>query len=71
MRPGNWNSPIELSALEQSIVKRIKQAKLFTFLRQYRHQLFNQQFQEELIPFLYEAAPNLLIDYFLAYLALW
>ena len=48
MRPGNWQPPIELSALEQSIVKRIKRAKLFTFLRQYRHQLFNKEFQEEL-----------------------
>jgi transposase len=48
MRPGNWNPPIELSAPEQSIVKRIKRAKLFTFLRQYRHQLFNEEFQKEL-----------------------
>ena len=48
MRPGNWQPPIELSALEQSIVKRIKRAKLFTFLRQYRHQIFNEEFQEEL-----------------------
>ena len=48
MRPGNWQPLIELSAPEQSIVKRIKRAKLFTFLRQYRHQLFNEEFQEEL-----------------------
>ncbi len=48
MRPKNWNPPIEPSALEQSIVKRIKRAKLFTFLRQHRHQLFDQEFQEEL-----------------------
>ena len=48
MRPGNWQPPIELSALEQNIVKRIKRAKLFTFLRQCRHQLFNEEFQEEL-----------------------
>ncbi|BBD58237.1 putative transposase [Nostoc sp. HK-01] len=41
MRPQIWQPPIELSALEQSIVKRIKRAKLFTFLRQYRHQLFD------------------------------
>jgi hypothetical protein len=39
---------MELSALEQSIVKRIKKAKLFTFLRQHRHQLFDEGFQEEL-----------------------
>ncbi|WP_442943506.1 hypothetical protein [Nostoc sp.] len=48
MRPRNWSPPIKLSALEQSIVKRIKRAKLFTFLKQYRHQLFDQQFQKEL-----------------------
>ncbi|BAY73427.1 putative transposase (plasmid) [Trichormus variabilis NIES-23] len=48
MRPPNWNPPIELSTLEQSIVKRIKRAKLFTFLRQYRHQLFDEEFQQEL-----------------------
>ncbi|MBN3877781.1 MULTISPECIES: hypothetical protein [unclassified Nostoc] len=48
MRPENWNPPIELSAAEQSIAKRIKRAKLFTFLRQYRHQLFDEKFQEEL-----------------------
>ncbi|WP_416212237.1 hypothetical protein [Nostoc sp. DedSLP03] len=42
MRPQIWQPPIELSALEQSIVKRIKRAKLFTFLRQYRHQLFDE-----------------------------
>ncbi|MBD2212762.1 transposase [Nostoc linckia FACHB-104] len=48
MRPQIWQPPIELSALEQSIVKRIKRAKLFRFLRQYRHQIFDDQFQEEL-----------------------
>lgn len=48
MRPGEWHPPIELSAREQSIVKRIKRAKLFTFLRQCRHELFDDGFQEEL-----------------------
>jgi hypothetical protein len=48
MRPQIWQLPVELSALEQSIVKRIKRAKLFTFLRQYRHQLFDEEFQQEL-----------------------
>lgn len=48
MRPGNWQPPIELSVPEQSIIKRIKRAKLFTFLRQYRHQIFNDEFQEDL-----------------------
>lgn len=48
MRPGYWHPPIELNSREQSIVKRIKKAKLFTFLRECRHQLFNDEFQEEL-----------------------
>lgn len=48
MRPPSWHPPIELSALEQKIVQRIKRAKLFVFLRQERHQLFNEEFQEEL-----------------------
>lgn len=48
MRPGNWHPSVELTAQEEKIVKRIKRAKLFTFLRQYRHQIFDEQFQEEL-----------------------
>lgn len=48
MKPGYWHPPKELNALEQKIVKRIKRAKLFTFLREIRHQLFNDEFQEEL-----------------------
>jgi len=45
MRPELWQPPIELSPTEQSIVKRIK---LFTFLRECRHELFDQSFQQEL-----------------------
>lgn len=48
MRPDPWHPPIELSPVEQSIVKRIKRAKLFTFLREWRHELFDESFQEEL-----------------------
>ncbi len=33
MRPPLWHPPVELSDAEASIVKRIKRAKLFTFLR--------------------------------------
>jgi len=47
MRPELWQPPIELSPTEQSIVKRIKRAKLFTFL-ECRHELFDQSFQQEL-----------------------
>jgi hypothetical protein len=46
--PKQWHPPVELSALEQSIVKRIRRAKLFTFLRKVRHELFDEAFQEEL-----------------------
>jgi len=48
MRPAHWQPPIEPSATEQAILKRIKRAKLFVFLRQHRHELFNEAFQEEL-----------------------
>lgn len=48
MRPTNWYPPIELSSAEEKVVSRIKRAKLFTFLRHNRHQLFDDAFQEEL-----------------------
>ena len=48
MRPPHWHPPIELSAKEQQVVSRIRKAKLFIFLRQIRHQLFDEQFQTEL-----------------------
>ncbi len=48
MRPASWNPPIELSKKEQKIVKLIKRAKLFVFLREIRHLLFDESFQEEL-----------------------
>lgn len=48
MRPPTWNPPIELSPTEQIVAKRIRKAKLFLFLRQIRHLLFDEQFQTEL-----------------------
>lgn len=48
MQPSLWQPPIELSAKEESIIKHIKRAKLFVFLRQHRHELFDEAFQEEL-----------------------
>jgi hypothetical protein len=48
MRPQTWNPPVDLSSLEQKIVARIKRAKLFTFLREIRHLLFDEAFQKEL-----------------------
>ena len=48
MHPPLWHPPIELSASEQVIVSRIRRAKLFIFLRQIRHRLFDEQVQSEL-----------------------
>ena len=48
MRPEIWSPPIELSALEEKVAKRIRKAKLFTFLRRRRHELFDDEFQMEL-----------------------
>jgi transposase len=48
MRPPPWSPPVALSLAEQMIVKRIRRAKLFVFLREWRHELFDESFQEEL-----------------------
>jgi Transposase DDE domain/Transposase domain (DUF772) len=48
MRPLVWNPPVELSAKEEKVTKRIRKAKLFVFLRQIRHKLFDSEFQIEL-----------------------
>src|SRR5256714_1937218 len=48
MQPFLWHPPIELSQAEQAIMKRIKRAKLFVFLREHRHEVFNTAFQAEL-----------------------
>jgi hypothetical protein len=57
MRPDQWEPPIELSATEQVIVKRIRRAKLFIFLREHRHKVFDVAFQEELAT-LYQDSPR-------------
>jgi hypothetical protein len=57
MRPAQWGPPIELSASEQTIVKRIRRAKLFIFLREHRHEVFDTAFQEELAS-LYQDSPR-------------
>ena len=56
MRPSFWQPPVDPSADEQAIIKRIRRAKLFVFLRQHRHELFDEAFQEELAQ-LYEDSP--------------
>ncbi len=57
MRPSLWQPPIELSTAEQAIIKRIRRAKLFVFLREHRHELFDEAFQEELAE-LYQDSPQ-------------
>jgi DDE family transposase/transposase-like protein DUF772 len=57
MRPSLWQPPIELSAAEQAIIKRIRRAKLLVFLREHRHELFDEAFQQELAG-LYQESPR-------------
>lgn len=44
----HWSPPVALSKREEHIVRGCKKAKLFVFLRQYRHELFDEAFQGEL-----------------------
>jgi IS5 family transposase len=55
MHPTLWQPPLDLWQTEQAIVKRIKRAKLFVFLREHRHELFDEAFQQELAT-LYQAS---------------
>lgn len=48
MQPTVWRPPVDLSEQEQQIVRRIRRAKLFVFLRHHRHELLDEAFQEEL-----------------------
>ena len=48
VRPEVWQPPVEPSRLEQEVIKRIKRAKLFVWLRQHRHELFDEDLQAEL-----------------------
>jgi len=48
MRPSGWHPPIEPTPEEQAVLERIKRAKLFVFLRNHRHEIFTEEFQEEL-----------------------
>lgn len=57
MQPTVWRPPVALSPAEQQIVKRIKRAKLFIFLREHRHTLFDETFQQELAT-MYKDAPQ-------------
>ncbi|GAC1632516.1 MAG: IS1182-like element ISGvi6 family transposase [Ktedonobacteraceae bacterium] len=48
MQPAVWKPPVALSPQEEQIVKQIRKAKLFVFLRKHRHELFDEAFQQEL-----------------------
>jgi len=49
MSDGRWSPPIELTAEEAFIAKRLKRTgKLFVFLRRHRHDLFDDAFRDEL-----------------------
>jgi hypothetical protein len=55
MQPQFWQPPVAFTPREAQVVKRIRKAKLFVFLRQYRHKIFDEAFQEELAS-LYQAS---------------
>jgi Transposase DDE domain/Transposase domain (DUF772) len=48
VRPVMWRPPAESSPAEQAVIKAVRRAKLFVFLRLHRHELFNEEFQAEL-----------------------
>src|SRR5436309_7877775 len=48
MQPILWQPPVELSEQEEQMVKKIRKAKLFVFLRHHRHELLDEAFQQEL-----------------------
>jgi Transposase domain (DUF772) len=56
VRPGGWQPPVECSRPERKASKRIKRAKLFVWLREHRHELFDADFQAELAE-MYRDAP--------------
>jgi transposase len=58
MRPHLWQPPVALSHEETAIVRRIHRAKLFVFLREQRHWLFAEAFQDELATTLYADKPK-------------
>lgn len=56
MRPNLWQPPVELSETEQAIIKRIRRAKLFVFLRRNRHVIFDDALQQEMAAMYGESA---------------
>jgi hypothetical protein len=48
MRPEVWQPPVEPSPAERAVMRAVRRAKLFVFLREHRHELFDEGFQAEL-----------------------
>jgi transposase len=48
VRPVAWRPAAELSPAELAVIKAVRRAKLFVFLRLHRHELFDEPFQAEL-----------------------
>jgi transposase len=48
VRPVVWRPPAEPSPAERAVIKAVRRAKLFVFLRLHRHELFDEGFQAEL-----------------------
>jgi Transposase DDE domain/Transposase domain (DUF772) len=48
VRPDIWRPPVEPSPAELAVMKAVRRAKLFVFLRLHRHELFDEAFQAEL-----------------------
>ena len=48
MQPETWNPPVALSQQEEQMVKKIRKAKQLVFLREHRHELLDEAFQQEL-----------------------
>ena len=45
MRPAPWQPPVALAPAEVAIIRRIRRAKRFVFLREHRHALFDAAFR--------------------------
>jgi hypothetical protein len=43
-----WQPPVECSRLEREVIKRIKRDKLFVWLCEHRHELFDEDLQASL-----------------------
>ncbi len=48
MRPVVWRPAVEPSPAEQVVIRAVRRARLFVFLREHRHELFGEEFQAEL-----------------------